>query len=360
MAAVLAEQGPVLKTKWNLNAPGDVRRIARRLRPRHWAAVYELASYRPGYIASSCRTVHPTIGIITNIGLAHAGLLGGIRGVARDKGALVRSLPRNGVAILNADDPGTRLLNFGRFRGRVVRYGLRPTAQVWASDIRYDGDGMHFTAHRGEEAVELRIAALGEHNVANALAVFAAARELGMSAEKIQRGLRKFTLARSRMKVCHAGGVLLLDDSYNANPHSMAAGIRVLRQAGEGRRVAVVGGMSTLGHWARDAHLELGRQLAVDDINEVVLVGRMARIIAEGIELARRGAARREGGGSRVTIVRTPEAAAQHLKDSLQAPAVVWLKGSNNAHLGRAFRLLVEALGVPQPDERGLNQVRSS
>jgi len=351
LAAMLAQRGPVLKTPGTLNAPGDVRRTARRLRRHHWAAVYEMASFKPGFIAASCRAVHPMMAIVTNIGLAHAGLLGGMRGVARDKGALVRSLPRSGVAFLNADVPGTRLISLKGFRGRIVRYGLRPQADVWASDVRQDGLRLTFVAHRGSESAELQVRALGEHNVANALAAFAAARELGLSTEAIRLGLANFTPPRGRLQVQTVQGFTLIHDAFNASPQSMEAGLKVLRQIGEGRRVAVIGRMRTLGRWFREAHLKLGGQLASGGIDEVVLVGPACGAVTTGIQQGLRG--KPPDTHPRVTKVRTAEAAASYLGRTLTEPAVVFFKGSHDIHLARAFRLLMAELSTRGPNGGG-------
>lgn len=348
LAAILAKRGPVLKTNGNMNCPGPVRRTLLQLKPAHWAAVLELASARRGYVALSSWMARPSIGILTNVGLAHAILLGGPQGVAHEKGALLRALPKTGLALINDDDSGTKRVDLSRVSARIVRYGLTERAEVWATDVRPERDGMAFSAHWGERRLSLWIPAPGEHNVANALAAFAAAVYLGLEDRAIQQGLAGFHRMGSRLQFNHVReGVLLIHDAYNANPLSMSAALQVLRQHGEGRRVAVLGRMGSLGAFTNTAHVELGRDLARGGIDEAILIGSQARNVLRGI---------REGnGGLSVAVVPTPAAAVAYLRKTLEPPVVVLFKASNNVHLGDAYRQVAKALAAAAGPLAALN-----
>lgn len=337
LAAILRERGPVLKSPGNMNCPGPVRRTLLQLNRNHWAAVLELASARRGYVARSSAMAQPSIGIITNITLAHAILLGGLRDIAREKGALLRSLPRGGVAFVNADDPGSRLLDLQRVKARIVRYGLSPEADVWASEISPEGGGTRFIAHRAGESASLWIPAPGEHNVSNALAAYGAARELGMPVTTIRHGLGSFHRMGSRLQVRGLpDGMTLINDTYNANPLSMSAALKVLRDLPGGRKVAVLGRMGSLGRYTVPAHVHLGREVAAAGLDEVVLVGSQARNVLRGIQAA--------GGRLRVALVPGPDAAVDYVLRNVAPPAVVLFKASHSAKLGPACRRAVSAL----------------
>ncbi len=130
--------------------------------------------------------------------------------------------------------------------------------------------------------------------------------------------------------------MLLIHDAYNANPLSMAAALQVLRQHGEGRRLAVLGRMGSLGAYTNRAHVELGRDLARGGIDEAILIGSQARNVLRGI---------REGKGTlKVTVLPTTAAARTYLLRTLKPPVVVLFKASHNVHLGDVYLQLAKTL----------------
>ncbi|MGE5589339.1 MAG: UDP-N-acetylmuramoyl-tripeptide--D-alanyl-D-alanine ligase [Bacillota bacterium] len=343
LAAILQERGPVLKSPGNMNCPGPVRRTLLQMNRSHWAAVLEVASARRGYVARSAAMARPVIGIVTNVTLAHAVLLGGLRDIAWEKGALLRSLPKGGLALVNADDPGSRLLDLKRVKARVIRYGLSPTADIWASDIAAERGGTSFAVHRAEESAPLWIPAPGEHNVYNALAAYGAARALRMPIPFIQRGLSSFHRMGSRLQVKEMpNGITFVNDTYNANPLSMSAALTVLRDLPGSRKVAVLGRMGSLGRYVIPAHVHLGRQVAAAGLDEVVLVGSQARNVLRGIRAA--------GGRLRVTLAPDPDAAVDHVLRTVAPGSVVLFKASHSAKLGPAYRRAAAVLERPREE----------
>ncbi len=234
--------------------------------------VLELSARGPGHIAYLCRVAPPRYGVVLNVGRAHAGEFGGLDQVARAKGELVEALPAagdpaGGVAILNADDPRV-LAMASRTQARVVTFSARGPdapqrpADVRAADVRLDELGRpSFTLRTPEGSVPVTLRLHGAHNVPNALAAAALARELGLDLADIADGLSA-AVARSRWRMevhRRADGVTVINDAYNANPESVRAALDALRHlARDGRAFAVLGHMAELGDTSRASHEEIG------------------------------------------------------------------------------------------------------
>jgi UDP-N-acetylmuramoyl-tripeptide--D-alanyl-D-alanine ligase len=228
--------------------------------------VLELSARGIGHIAHLCRIAPPRYGVVLNVGHAHAGEFGGLDQVARAKGELAEALPAEGVAVLNADDHRV-LAMAARTRARVVTFGLQdPGALIRAADVRLDDLGRpSFTLLTPEGSAPVTLRLHGAHNVPNALAAAALARELGLSLDGIADGLRA-AVARSRWRMevhQRADGVTVINDAYNANPESVRAAIDALAHLAQGARgFAVLGHMAELGDTSRASHEDIGEYAA--------------------------------------------------------------------------------------------------
>jgi UDP-N-acetylmuramoyl-tripeptide--D-alanyl-D-alanine ligase len=303
--------------------------------------VLELSARGPGHIAYLCRVAPPRYGVVLNVGRAHAGEFGGLDQVAQAKGELVEALPSAGVAILNADDPRV-LAMAARTKARVVTFGVRaPDAAVRATQVRLDELGRpSFTLLTPDGSVPVTLRLHGAHNVPNALAAAALARELGLDLAGIADALGA-AVARSRwrMEVRHrADGVTVINDAYNANPESVRAAVDALRHlAREGRGFAVLGHMAELGDTSRASHEEIGEFAAEAGVAGLITVGTEAAPILSG---ARRVPAWR----GEALAVPDGAAALAVLADRLKPGDVVLVKASRAARLeGVATGLLAEA-----------------
>jgi UDP-N-acetylmuramoyl-tripeptide--D-alanyl-D-alanine ligase len=243
------------------------------------ALVCELGARGPGHIAALCEIVRPTVGVVTNIGTAHAEMYAdGAAGVARAKGELVAALPADGTAVLNAGDPATPGLA-GRTTARILTFGGAGCgAEVAAVDLALDDElrpSFRLVTPWGTAAVRLQ--ARGAHQALNAAAAAAAALSAGAPLEGVAAGLGAALLARWRMELARTpAGVTVLNDAYNANPESVAAALDALAAlavpAGA-RRVAVLGPMAELGAAAPAAHRAVGEQAARLGVDVLVAVG---------------------------------------------------------------------------------------
>ncbi|HEU5390616.1 MAG TPA: UDP-N-acetylmuramoyl-tripeptide--D-alanyl-D-alanine ligase [Streptosporangiaceae bacterium] len=308
--------------------------------------VLELSARGPGHIAYLCRVAPPRYGVVLNVGHAHAGEFGGLDQVARAKGELPEALPADGVAILNADDPRV-LAMADRTAARVVTFSCAPAsgALVRAADIRLDDLGRPgFTLLTPEGSAPVTLRLHGAHNVPNALAAAALARELGLDLDGIADGLRAATArSRWRMEVHQRGdGVTVINDAYNANPESVRAALDALAHLthGGGRAFAVLGHMAELGGTSRASHEDVGEYAAR-------LGGpRLAGLIAVGEEAAPLldGARRVPAWTGEALAVPDGATALEELANRLKPSDVVLVKASRAAHLeGVAAALLGEA-----------------
>ena len=234
-----------------LDAPGDSQ-----------AVVVEMGARGPGHVAALCAVARPTVGVVTTVGMAHTEQFGTVEAVARAKGELVESLPTDGVAVLNADNPlvaGMAALT----QAMVLTFGLA-AGDVRAADVRLDDElrpRFRLLSPWGE--ADVRLAVRGEQQVANALAAAAAALACGMDLEEAVAGLGKAAVSPWRMDLARSpGGTLVLNDSYNANPLSTEAALRSLARLDASRRTAVLGVMAELGPGGPAEHRRLGELAA--------------------------------------------------------------------------------------------------
>ncbi len=227
------------------------------------AVVLEMGARGIGHIELLCSIASPTVGVITRVEGAHLELFGDIESVARAKGELVEALPADGIAVLNNDHPYVAPMA-ERTSARVLRYGLSPDADVYASDIVLDDElRASFRLHTPWGSTDVRLGARGEHQVPNALAAAAAGGGLGVSVADIASGMSAAELSGLRMELGRSsGGVTIINDAYNANPTSMSAALRSLAALPAGRRVAVLGTMAELGDDSAREHLAIAEQAA--------------------------------------------------------------------------------------------------
>jgi len=218
--------------------------------------VLEMGARGTGHIRLLCELGRPTVGVVTSVAAVHTQFFGSIDEVASGKGELIEALPPSGVAVLNADDPRVASMA-GRSAAPVLSYG--DAGDVRAEDVSFDEEmrpSFHLRSPWG--AAHVRLAVRGLHQVGNALAAAAAALSCGVPLEAAAAGLGRAALSPNRMDLRRTGhGVVVLNDSYNANPASMAAALRTLAAlAGPGRRIAVLGPMAELAESAA-AHSEV-------------------------------------------------------------------------------------------------------
>jgi len=319
LAAILLRRGPVLATRGNLNNEIGVPLTLLRLTPEHHAAVVEMGANHPGEIAWLTELSRPTVALITNAAAAHLEGFGSLEGVARAKGEIYAGLGETGIAVINADDPFAPLWRDLNRNRETVTFGLEREADVtgrWEGTI--SGSRLALETWRGAAELELPLA--GRHNVMNALAATAAALAAGVELDAVRAGLESMSPVSGRLQRKRtAEGVTLIDDSYNANPASLGAALKVLAMA-EGTRCLVMGDMGELGDEAVWLHQRIGEMARAEGIERLYAVGELSRAAVHSF-----------GKGGRHFSDR--QALIETLGDELTPEMTLLIKGSRSMHM---------------------------
>ncbi len=282
-AAVLSQQFSVAATRGNLNNHIGVPLSVLATTPQHTAAVWEMGMNHSGEIAPLCEIAKPSYGIITNIGSAHIEFLGSRDAIAEEKAMLARALPASGCLIVPA---ACEYANYLRQRCRATCVSVgNGRGLVRAENLRPDATGTRFSlVIDGETPAEVTLGVPGRHMVTNALLAAAVGWKLGLASTTIAAGLNSAVLTSGRLRCFEQRGVTVIDDTYNANPESMAAAIETLAEtplAVGARRIIVLGRMGELGVHAPAAHQRTGELAAAKGLT-LIAVGEGAEAIAAG------------------------------------------------------------------------------
>jgi UDP-N-acetylmuramoyl-tripeptide--D-alanyl-D-alanine ligase len=294
--------------------------------------VVEMGARGIGHVAHLCEIAPPDISVVLNVGSAHLGEFGSRAAIAEAKGEIVEALAPDGVAILNADDPAVAQMAL-RTSARVLTFGESGNVQFTNVQLDDQGEPTFELTHAGD-SVSVHVPQVGAHHAANAAAAAAVAVAVGIDLATIGRRLGE-ARERSEMRMARktrSDGVLVIDDTYNANPESMAAAVRAaahLRDARGGRVAAVLGEMLELGSDAPARHHEIGELAAELGIDLVVAVGEGAAPIAAGA-------------GERAVSASDVDEAARTVSAWLRPDDVVLVKASRGAHLERVTVALLE------------------
>jgi UDP-N-acetylmuramoyl-tripeptide--D-alanyl-D-alanine ligase len=288
IASVLKRRWRIFKSPYNKNFFTNTQKYAKQITAAHRAAVLEFGMLRAGHIRKHCMAIKPNYGIITNVGTAHIGNFDGkITGVARAKSELIRNMRPLGKLFVNADDPNSRLLSTGGFRGKIFTVGIRNRASYQAYNVRYRDNGMAFETKLDGKEYTFYVPILGEHNIYNALFAIAVCHQLNCKPSMIQLGLRSYLKPKSRLSTFHrSGGIRVIDDTYSANPNAMKAALDVLSKIGTGTNIAVLGSMLEMGKFAVRGHRSVGRYLATKKVDYLYTLGKSARSIRHGATAA--------------------------------------------------------------------------
>jgi UDP-N-acetylmuramoyl-tripeptide--D-alanyl-D-alanine ligase len=329
VAAVLSAKYNVLKSAGNLNNHFGVPLQLLRLEPEHRFAVIEMGMSGAGEIALLAGLAAPDWGVVTNVGVAHAGnFADGVEGIALAKRELIDALsPERGVAFLNADDP--RVAGYAAsFGGRVVLVGRGEAAEVRAVAIEErgtEGSRMRVRAGGKEEWVQLRF--LGGHNASNALLALAVGVEAGVSLETGATALAGLAPGEKRGELLQVRGAQVINDCYNSNPAALSAMIETLMRVPAERHILIAGEMLELGPETGALHAEAGEQAARAGVDWVVGVQGAALALAE--EAAKLGV--------QALFLANAEEAGAWLGRELRAGDAVLVKGSRGVRLERAL-----------------------
>jgi len=328
----------VRRTPGNLNNHIGMPLSVLALEPADEVLVVELGMNHEGEIDHLARIAEPTVGAITNIAPAHLGPLGSLEAIARAKGELFARIRPEGTAVVNADDSNC-VAQSARFAGRKLRFAQAADAELRARSVTADAGAARYTLECSAGRAEIRMRAPGLHLVEDGLCAAAAALASGALGESpldaIRNGLEGFTGVPGRVALRESpGGLRLVDDTYNANPHSVARALETLAQLRGGRRtIAVLGDMLELGDESARLHGETGRKAAAEGVDVLVAVGPLSRHTAE---------AARAAGLATTLECDDADAAAELVRKHARAGDAVLVKASRGMRLERVVQRLLE------------------
>lgn len=287
--------------------------------------VLEMGTNHHGEIVRLSEMAAPDVAVITNCGADHLEFLDDLMGVRRENAAITAGLNRNGLLVVNGDDPDL-LAAVQDWPGRKLTFGLNPGNDLFATDIRCDESGTRFSLNNSRR--EVFVPMLGSHSACNALAAIAVARRLGVPEDLIFAGMAGARGPEMRLQWQGGGRARLLNDAYNANPDSMRAALTTAAfLTTPGRRIAVLGDMLELGPSGPRYHREIGQFAAsLKAFDMLICVGTLGELIAEGA----------------IAAGFAPEAVARYASSAEAAEAVppmlrdgdlVLLKASRGVHL---------------------------
>jgi UDP-N-acetylmuramoyl-tripeptide--D-alanyl-D-alanine ligase len=333
-AAILSRMGACMATRGNLNNHIGVPLTLMRLEASHRSAVVEMGANRIGDVAELVRLARPTVGLITNAGAEHLEGFGNLDGVAQGEGEMVSCLEPGATAIINADDAYAGYWRKVAAARRILAFGVHANADFMAKNsvlaIEHGEFATRFTLEcpLGQRSITLK--AGGAHNIGNALAAAAAASAAGASLEDIVLGLADFRAVAGRLQLkAGARDSWIIDDSYNANPSSVRAGLEVLRSL-PGATWLVLGDMAELGAHAEDSHAHMGAYARDCGITRLFAVGPQSSRAVETF-------------GSGAEWFADIDSLTRRLQAELEPGVTVLIKGSRINRLERVVRALTGA-----------------
>ncbi len=344
VAAILSRSWKVLKNYGTYNNLVGVPLTLLQLDSAHQAAVVEIGMNQPGEIERLTEIVRPDVGMITNIQPAHLEGLGDLAGIQAAKGALFAGMEATATIVVNRDDPRVTELA-STFTGRQVGFSTTSGAAEITLNrvISMDLNGSRFLLKLPDEIVEISLPVLGRHHINNAVAATAVAWGLQLPTSTIGDALANFQPVEKRMEILTLpGNIHLINDSYNANPGSMAAALETLMQVNKkGRGFAILGDMLEMGEETASLHKQVGRKAAKEGVDHLLAMGEQASHLLAG-------AAEAGMANDRLTQASDHKEIALKVHSLLAPGDRVLVKGSRGMRMEKVVEILLSKFGKQQ------------
>ncbi|MEM6998573.1 MAG: UDP-N-acetylmuramoyl-tripeptide--D-alanyl-D-alanine ligase [Pseudomonadota bacterium] len=332
VSSILSEVSEVHATSGNFNNDIGVPLTLFGLDKKHQYAVIEMGANHPGEIEWLSAIACPNVAVITQCAPAHLEGFGSIEGVAKAKAEIYSGLQSSGTAIINADD------NYADFWKETCRhlncvsFGIKSdSADVTAKDITAltEKNTIQFKLESADKSIQVTLPLTGEHNVMNALAAAACCLSLNITMESIKSGLENMSAVKGRLQIKKGKeGIRIIDDTYNANPTSLDAALKVLQQY-EGLRFLVLGDMGELGDTAEQMHKEAGELAKQYDVDKLFCIGEISIAAANGF-------------GSEALHFESHDELTASLLKYLEKKSTVLIKGSRTMQMEKIADALME------------------
>jgi len=334
LASILNFEGNTLATEGNLNNDIGVPLTLLKIDSEHRYAVIELGASGMGEIAYSSQLVKPDVALVTNIGSAHVEGFGDLNGVAQAKSEIFSSLSDQGTAVVNLNEPYAEgwLKSLGDKKVLAVDFKPNQKADIYLENWAFNGGATtKLWIKLPFDAVEVNLSFLGQHNAQNAVLAAAAAFACGASRASIKKGLEALRPIAGRLQVKKSvTGKTIIDDSYNANPHSVRAAIDTLGQY-EGKQALILGTMGELGSEAASYHHQVGEYARLKGLKKLIAVGEYCNDVGAGY-------------GKTAQLFEDNEMLMADLERLINDDEVVLVKGSRSARMENIVNMIVERL----------------
>ena len=326
IAAILKQKLNVVKSQGSFNNEIGLPLTLLEVNSDTQAVVVEMGMRGLGQITELANIAKPTMGVVTSVAPVHIDILKTIENIATAKGELPRNIDKSGKVFLNGENPWCIKMKDWT-EAEVNFFGFNDNCKYHAQIIEMDLYKSKFKLKIGDQTKNVELPIPGEHNVLNALAAVGVAYELGFDLETISEGLKSATISEKRLeKIMLDSGIILINDTYNANPTSMKASINILSTSQADRRIAVLGDMYELGDYELEGHLSVGAHVCNNGADLLIVVGKLGQLIAKG---ALDSGMPKE----KVFSFTNNNEAADFLKENLKQGDIVLFKGSRSAKI---------------------------
>ena len=272
--SILQLEAPTLSTEGNFNNHLGVPKTLLNLKKNHQFCIIEMGANHQNEISLLCNIANPNLAIITNANNAHLGEFGNLKNLVEAKGEIFESLSKDGIAFINNESPHKKIWRKISGTQEIIFFGNQ--SAIYASNIQQSTEDINFQLNIGENKINITLKLIGRHQVDNALAAAACASELGIGLEIIKDGLENTIPEKGRLELIELENFTLLNDSYNANPHSMKAAIDTIKKF-PGKKIAVLGSMDELGKDSIKLHQEIGEYAKNSGIEKLYSIGEDAK-----------------------------------------------------------------------------------
>lgn len=272
--SILQLEAPTLSTEGNFNNHLGVPKTLLNLKKNHQFCIIEMGANHQNEISLLCNIANPNLAIITNANNAHLGEFGNLKNLVEAKGEIFKSLSKDGIAFINNESPHKKIWRKISGTQEIIFFGNQ--SAIYASNIQQSTEDINFQLNIGENKINITLKLIGRHQVDNALAAAACASELGIGLEIIKDGLENTIPEKGRLELIELENFTLLNDSYNANPHSMKAAIDTIKKF-PGKKIAVLGSMDELGKDSIKLHQEIGEYAKNSGIEKLFSIGEDAK-----------------------------------------------------------------------------------
>lgn len=319
LSAILRERGAVSETLGNFNNDLGLPLSVLAADPNADCWVLEMGAAQLGDISRLMRIAQPDIAAITQVGVAHIGRFGSQQAIAQAKGEVFQ-LDNDGLAVVNQDDANV-VAEAKKAAVNSLGFSLNnESADVWASDVQLAANSSQFVLHHGSEHIAVELPIAGQHNIANALCASACALAAGASLLNCKEGLAKCLIEQGRLALSQAStGAGVIDDSYNANPQSVAAAINVLALYSQ-NKILVLGDMGELGENTGLYHQQVGEYAKQKKIDSLLTVGQQSQLAQQAF-------------GAKAKHFNDKQELLAYLLNSTGSDDVILVKGSRSARM---------------------------